>query len=98
LKQMGVETVGDRKRVMDAIATLKKAKAIKEREKVLWTGIEIRFVSCWEWCCETCCGCCPQDAEEYTLRSNHLEIKKPNLVRIVKQRGQWLECGNPHVE
>jgi hypothetical protein len=84
LRQMGIETVGDRKRVMEAIQTLKKAKDIKDREKVLWEGKELRYISCREWCCETCCGCCPEDPEVYTLYYNHLEIRKPNRVSSVQ--------------
>jgi SAM domain (Sterile alpha motif) len=81
LKQMGIDTVGDRKRVMAAIETLKKAKAMNDRSKVLWEGEEVMYISCWQWCCETCCGCCPQDPEIYTLLYNHLSIKKPNKNR-----------------
>jgi hypothetical protein len=83
LRQMGIDTVGDRKRVMEAIHTLKRAKNIKDRDRVIWTGVELRYISCWQWCCETCCGCCPQDREEYTLYYNHLEIKKPDSVCTV---------------
>lgn len=81
LRHMGIDTVGDRKRVMAAIETLKKAKDINDRSKVLWQGEEVLYLSCWQWCCETGCGCCPQDPEQYTLVYNHLSIKKPNENR-----------------
>jgi hypothetical protein len=81
LKSMGIDTIGDRKRVMAAIVTLKKAKDTKERTKVIWQGEEVLFLSCWDRCCTTCCGCCPQDPEEYTLYYNHLEIKRPDQNR-----------------
>lgn len=81
LKSMGIDTIGDRKRVMAAIHTLKKAKDTKDRTKVLWQGKEVLYLSCWDQCCTTCCGCCPQDPEEYTLYYNHMEIKRPDKNR-----------------
>lgn len=74
-KEMGVGKIGDRHALKAAIDTLAKAKNQKDREKTLWEGEEVLFFSCWDGCCSTCCGCCPQIPALYKLRYNSLEIK-----------------------
>mmetsp|Transcript_2971 Transcript_2971/g.6671 ORF Transcript_2971/g.6671 Transcript_2971/m.6671 type:complete len:221 (+) Transcript_2971:193-855(+) len=74
-KEMGVDRIGDRHALKAAIDTLAKAKASQDREKVLWEGEEVLYFSCWQACCTTCCGCCPNIPDTYTLRYNSLEIK-----------------------
>jgi hypothetical protein len=81
LQTMGIETVGDRHRIMAAIETLSKAKQAKDREKVLWEGQEVLYSSCLDEMCGSCCGCCPDDPETYRLLYNHLEIKAQNKKR-----------------
>lgn len=75
LKEMGVDKVGDRLQLMQALETLKKAKKVQAREKVIWEGTEILYFSQYDQCCSTCCGCCPDDPAEYKLMTNHLEIR-----------------------
>jgi len=81
LKEMGVTKVGDRLKIMEALETLKKAKTLQDREKVIWEGTEILYFSSGHQCFVTCCGCCPQDPSEYKLMSNNLEIKTQNPCR-----------------
>ena len=80
LKEMGVSKVGDRLAIMQALETLRKAKKLQEREKVIWTGTEQLYFSRYDALCSTCCGCCPDDPAQYKLMTNHLEIKtqQPN--------------------
>jgi len=78
LADMGITAIGDRHRIMAALQSLKEAKAQKDREKIIWTGTEVLYWSCCQQCCVTCCGCRDNDPEEYTLRFNYLEIKRPD--------------------
>lgn len=82
LKEMGIKIVGDRIRIQQVLQQLKTAQQQEEREQVLWTGKEMLFQSCFHGCFATCCGCCPQDPDLYTLRNNHLEIKKVKPFRL----------------
>jgi SAM domain (Sterile alpha motif) len=75
-KEMGVSKIGDRHSLKAAIETLAKAKSAQDREKVIWEGTEVMYFSCWDSCCTTCCGCCPQIPATYKLMYNHLEIKQ----------------------
>jgi len=78
LKEMGVVAVGDRHRILGALESLRHAKSQQDREKILWEGEEVLYWTCWHKCCSTCCGLCTVDKESYTLRSNFLEIKRPD--------------------
>lgn len=82
LKEMGIKIVGDRIRIQQVLQQLKSSKQREEREQVIWTGKEMLFQSWFHGCCATCCGCCPQDPDLYTLRSNHLEIKTVQPCRL----------------
>ena len=82
LKEMGISVVGDRLRIIQALQQLKASQAQQDREKVVWQGEEVLYVSWFHQCCSTCGGCCPQDASTYTLRSNHLEIKTVHPCRL----------------
>jgi hypothetical protein len=74
LKEMGISSIGDRKRLQLAISELQKAARKKEREKVIWEGKEILWFSCWDACMGSCCGCCPVDPAAYKLTGTHLSI------------------------
>jgi len=76
MKEMGVTSIGDRKRFAKALEDLQREHRKQAREKVLWEGREELWFSCWEACCGTCCGCCPQDPSQYKLTGTHLTIKK----------------------
>ena len=75
LKEMGISSIGDRKRLQLAIHDLKKAARKKEREKVIWEGKEVLWFSCWDACMGSCCGCCPVDPAQYKLSGTHLSIR-----------------------
>jgi len=81
LKDMGITAIGDRHRIIAALESLKQAKAQKDREKIIWTGTEVLYWSCCDQGCTTCCGACRDDPEQYTLRYNYLEIKRPDMKR-----------------
>jgi hypothetical protein len=81
LKDMGITAIGDRHRIITALESLKAAKEQKDREKILWEGNEVLYWSGCNKCCTTCCGICKDDPEHYTLRSNYLEIKRPDYNR-----------------
>jgi squalene cyclase len=55
LKEMGITSIGDRKRFGLALDELKKVHRKQEREKVLWTGEEQLYHGCWDGFCGTCC-------------------------------------------
>jgi len=82
LKEMGIEAIGDRKKVLSAIKGLREASAQLDREKILWEGTEERYWSCCHWARSTCCGCSTNDAEKYTLRYNFLEIYRPDYKKV----------------
>ncbi|KAL7565967.1 hypothetical protein ACA910_008422 [Epithemia clementina (nom. ined.)] len=90
LKEMGITIVGDRLRITKALQQLRQSQAQAEREEVLWQGHELLYVSWFQQCCQTCAGCCPQDAATYTLRSHHLEIKTVHPCRC----GPLVCCGS----
>ncbi len=75
LAEIGMQKVGDRLHVLEALETLKKARRLQEREKVIWTGKEKMYFSCCDACCASCCGCCPDTPSEYTVKTNSVEIK-----------------------
>lgn len=75
LKEMGVTTLGDRKRFIAALEDLQKDARRQDREKILWEDKEVLFFSCYDRNCQTCCGCCPVDPSEYKLTRHHLVIK-----------------------
>jgi hypothetical protein len=82
LKEMGIASIGDRKRFSKALSGLQKEHRKQEREKVLWEDEEVLWFSCWEAGCVTCCGCCPQDPAQYSLTGTHLIIKTIKPCRI----------------
>lgn len=82
LKEMGVESIGDRKRFLKVVSELGKEHRRQEREKVIWEGTEVMWFSCWQAACATCCGCCPVDPSEYKLTGTHLVIKTINPCRF----------------
>ena len=53
----------------------------KDREKVIWTGKEELYFTCWDKCLSTCCGCCPDDPDIYKLTGTHLSIKHVDVPR-----------------
>lgn len=75
LKEMGISSIGDRKRFQLAIREMQAQDRKKQREAVLWEGDEELYNSWYQECCSTCCGCCPQDASHYKLTGTHLTIK-----------------------
>lgn len=79
-QELGITTLGDRKRFMAAIEELQKDHRKAEREKVLWEDKEVLFFSGCDACRQTCCGFCPVDPSEYKLTTHHLTIKtiQPN--------------------
>mmetsp|Transcript_1445 Transcript_1445/g.3128 ORF Transcript_1445/g.3128 Transcript_1445/m.3128 type:complete len:226 (+) Transcript_1445:128-805(+) len=81
LKEMGVNSIGDRVKIINALETLKKAKAIANNNRDIWKGEAVLFNSNLSWACKTCCGCCPTFPDKYVLTNNHLTIKteKPTL-------------------
>ena len=81
LKEMGVASIGDRKRFQAAISEMSRSARKKHREQVLWEDDEEMWFSWWEACCSTCCGCCPRDASHYTLTGTHLSIKTMDTKR-----------------
>lgn len=88
LKEMGVFAIGDRHRIMAALESLQTAKQQKDREKILWKGEETLYWTSCHRCCSTCCFMCTEDLEAYTLRSNYLEIKRPDYNKC----GPWKCC------
>lgn len=81
LKEMGVFAIGDRHRIRLALEDLHKAKDQQDREKVLWKGEEVLYWTCWDKCAKTGCGICVDDSEKYTLKSNFLEVNRPDINR-----------------
>jgi len=75
LKELGINSIGDRKRFIAALDELKKGSRKADREKILWQDTEVLFFSCYDRNCATCCGCCPVDPSEYKLTNHHLVIK-----------------------
>lgn len=75
LKEMGISSIGDRKRLQLAISELQKASRKKEREKIVWEGKEVLWFSCWDAAMGSCCGCCPVDPASYKLTGTHLSIR-----------------------
>jgi len=86
LKEMGIESVGDRKKVMAAIKDLRETSDQKNREKILWKGKEVKYWSFCHWARSTSCGCCTDDPEKYTLRYNYLDINRPHYNRVCGMR------------
>ena len=81
LKSMGINMIGDRHRILAALEEFKKAKEQTDRERILWTGREELY---WSWVdgyYQTWGGLCRGDPEEYTLRFNYLDIKRPDYNR-----------------
>jgi len=74
LKEMGIKTIGDRVKIINALETLKKAKAIENNNREIWTGKQMLFDSNLSWASGTCCGLCPRDPKTYVLTNNHLQI------------------------
>jgi hypothetical protein len=81
LQEMGISSIGDRKRFQQALSQLKQSARKKQREEVLWQGTEEMWNSWWEACCSTCCGCCPRDASQYKLTGTHLVITQKDIQR-----------------
>mmetsp|Transcript_12212 Transcript_12212/g.26937 ORF Transcript_12212/g.26937 Transcript_12212/m.26937 type:complete len:225 (-) Transcript_12212:123-797(-) len=81
LKEMGVEAVGDRLRLVEEFEKISKAQQQKDREKTLWTGEEVLYVNGIQGCCQTGCGCCPDDPSQYSLSGTHLTIKSDKIRR-----------------
>lgn len=75
LKEMGVSLIGDRKRFTAAIETVQKAARKVEREKTIWEGDQVLWISWFDACRGTWCGCCPVDAAHYKLTGTHLQFK-----------------------
>uniref|UniRef100_A0A7S3P2Z9 SAM domain-containing protein n=1 Tax=Amphora coffeiformis TaxID=265554 RepID=A0A7S3P2Z9_9STRA len=69
-QELGINSIGDRKRFIAALDELKKGSRKADREKILWQDTEVLFFSCYDRNCATCCGCCPVDPSEYKL-TNH---------------------------
>jgi hypothetical protein len=74
LKEMGIDSIGDRKRLQLAVRELQKAARKVEREKVIWEGKEQMWYSCWDAAMNSCCGLCPVDPATYKLTGTHLTI------------------------
>lgn len=81
LKEMGMATLGDRKRFAAAIDTVKHQARKIEREQTIWEGKERLFASWWDRIRQTGCGCCPIDASSYKLTGTHLTISTPRPNR-----------------
>jgi hypothetical protein len=56
LKEMGIVSIGDRKRFSMALDELKQFQRKQQREQVLWTGEEQLYHGCWDGFCKTCCA------------------------------------------
>jgi len=91
LKEMGVQAIGDRRKIMTVLEGLREASDQKDREAVLWEGTEVQFWSCCDWARSTKCGCCSEDAENYKLRYNYLEIHRPDYNEC-----GWIRCCYGH--
>jgi hypothetical protein len=110
MKEMGMKSIGDRKRLQLAIVDLQKAARKQEREKVIWEGQEILWFSCWDAAMGSCCGCCPMDPATYKLTGTHLVIRteKPcycgpfrccfgheyNVDNVVRRHTSYSSYGN----
>jgi hypothetical protein len=81
LKSIGVTAIGDRHRILAALEEFKKEKQQTDRERILWSGREVLYWSTVDGCWKTCCGLFREDREEYTLRFNYLDIKRPDYNR-----------------
>lgn len=81
LKNMGVNKVGDRLRILQLLGSLKAAKKQQKEEEILWKGKEALYASCCEAIYETCCGLFPRTPSEYSLHANHLAIKEVTVPR-----------------
>ena len=81
LKDMGVTSVGDRLRIMQEFEKIERIQQQKNREKVIWQGKEVLYFTWWDQCLKTCCGCCPDDPDIYTLTGAHLTIKHTDPYR-----------------
>lgn len=75
LKDMGIKIVGDRLRFRQVIRNMTKKARVQERSKVIWSGEERLYWSCFDWSYNTCCGCSPIDPSTYKLSSNHFKAK-----------------------
>lgn len=79
LKEMGVDNLGDRLKIVQILDSLKKAKQNEDDNEVLWKGKEVLYSSNTSWCFSTLCGLCnKQSPASYTLTRKALEIKKTN--------------------
>jgi len=81
LKEMGIDSIGDRIAIINALGTLKKAGAIENNNREIWTAKEMLFDSNCSWAFRTCCGLFPKDAKTYVLTNNHLQIKTLSPTR-----------------
>jgi len=81
LKEMGIASIGDRKRFQQAIVEMQQSARKRQRERVIWEDDEAMWDSWWQECCSTCCGCCPRDASHYKLTGTHLTIKRVDTKR-----------------
>jgi len=81
LKDMGIDSVGDRLTIMEEIEKIANIHQQKDRERVLWEGSEELYFNCWDRLFSTCCGCCPDDPDQYKLTGTHLTIKHIDPVR-----------------
>jgi hypothetical protein len=81
LKEMGIDSVGDRLRIIQEIEKIQQAQVQKNREKVVWEGKEKLYFNGFEKCVSTCCGCCPDDPSTFKLTGTHLVITTVNPLR-----------------
>lgn len=82
LKEMGIQIVGDRLRILAIAQAFSHKARYDKRTKSLWEGTEqLYFTDCFKFCC-TAGGCCPDDPSTYKLTSNHLRVKTVEPSRI----------------
>ena len=74
LKEMGVESVGDRLRILQELEAVAQLQERHDRDKVYWKGTEERYGNQCDRCRKTYGGCCPgDDPTEYQVTGIQLQ-------------------------
>ena len=77
LKEMGIDKVGDRLRVLQELESISQLQDAENRDRIYWEGKEEQYAHCWDWCLTTNCGCCPGDnPAEYEITGIKLSASK----------------------
>lgn len=99
LKEMGVEAIGHRKKLIELMFQLQSSIKATSRMGVIWEAAEMRTVTCFEFLYYVACGCCASPADRYKLTNLHLQIRKRQHIGPCGMCGkdekmQNIELGN----